>query len=390
MGSHSHGQSTGDSLPQTDPFDSDWLTPRPARPTTDERFTGSMGTKHVPAVGPRANAAERRRSVAEAVEAALRSRPDEPLSLPALYEAVFDIIGFVPAENDVSLAGRSLVRSDGNFFKVGKDAFVWAPDGTPPPPPTPERVAAMIELRRNGRTLDEVGKQFGVTRERVRQLMLKYGGPDSTSVRQAQMEKVQSEEQVRGGVVSSTVRDVLSSSGPLSLDEVASATGIEAAEVARHWPAELAHLRLWGANGTESRWSDDEIMEAIRGAAVYEFPLTANAYGRLLAVGQIQGPSVPRIGQRYGSWTAACKAAGVTAGRAVRNNYESRWSDQDLADIVRQYLLDPGVPNSANRFDEWKRENVPDGPSFQTVRNRFGSWTEAKRRALTTTGSERE
>ena len=60
-----------------------------------------------------------------------------------------------------------------------------------------------------------------------------------------------------------------------------------------------------------------------------------------------------------------------------------RWSDHDLAEIVRQYLLDPDVPNSANRFDAWKRVNVPDGPSSQTVRNRFGSWTEAKRRALT-------
>lgn len=359
------------------------MAPRPTWPKSDEQTDMSAGMTHLPAGEPRANASQRRRATAEAVETALRTRPDEPLSIPALYEAAFDLVDFVPAENDVSLAARALVRTGENFFKVDQGVYVWAPGGTPPPPPPPARVAAMMELRRNGRTLDEIGKEFGVTRERVRQLMIKYGGPDSTSVRQAQTERVQSEEQVRGRVVSSTVRDVLSSSGPMSLAEVASTTGIEAAEVARHWPAELTHLRLWGTNGAESRWSDDKIMDAIREAAVYEFPLTANAYGRLLAVGQIQGPSVPRIGQRYGSWTAACEAAGVTAGRAVRNNYESRWSDNDLAEIVRQYLLDPDVPNSANRFDAWKRVNVPDGPSFQTVRNRFGSWTEAKRRALT-------
>ena len=47
-----------------------------------------------------------------------------------------------------------------------------------------------------------------------------------------------------------------------------------------------------------------------------------------------------------------------------------------------RYLLDPDSPNSAHRFDEWKRAFAPDGPSFQTLRNRFGSWTEVKRRAL--------
>jgi hypothetical protein len=128
-------------------------------------------------------------------------------------------------------------------------------------------------------------------------------------------------------------------------------------------------------------------MNAIREASVYVFPLTTSAYRDLLAVGQVRGPSLPLVGQRYGSWTAACEAAGVTTGRTMRNNYESKWSDQDLVNIVQHYLLDPAAPNSANRFNDWKRRNMPDGPSFATIRNRFGSWTEAKRQALTWTGS---
>jgi hypothetical protein len=378
----------GDALPQTDPFDAEWLATRPASPTPDQRAVAS--SKHIPTRGPRPNPSQRRRSVAEAVESALRARPDEPLSLPALYEAVFDIVDFVPAENDVRLAGRALVKGEENFFKVGKSAFVWAPDGTPPPPPPPPRVVAMIELRRSGQTLDEVGKQFGITRERVRQLMRKHGGPDSASVRAAQIERMQSEGQAHVMSVSAAIRDVLTDMSPRSVEEVAAQTGIDSADVAKCWPDDLGHLRLWGASAPENRWSDQEILDALRAAAVYEYPLTANAYTALLAVGQITGPSVPRIGQRYGSWTAACEAAGVEPGRAVRSHYQSKWSDQDIADIVRQYLLDPKAPNSAHRFDEWRRVHVPDGPSFQTVRNRFGSWTEAKRRALKPTGSEDE
>src|SRR5690349_18014045 len=112
----------GDTLPQTDPFDADWLTPRPARPTPDEPANMSLGTTYVPSRGPQPKPSQRRRSVAEAVESALRARPNEPLLLPALYEAVFDIVDFVPSENDVSLAGRALVKSDEHFFKIGKSA----------------------------------------------------------------------------------------------------------------------------------------------------------------------------------------------------------------------------------------------------------------------------
>lgn len=350
----------------------------------------SIGTTHLAAGGPPANASQRRWATAEAVETALRTRPDEPLSLAALYEAAFDLVDFVPTENDVSLAARALVSTRENFFKVGQGAYAWAPDGTPPPPPPPARVVAMMELRRSGRTLDEIGKVFGVTRERVRQLMRKHGGPDAASVRQAQIERNRSEEHAHGMSVSAAIRDVLADMNPRSVEEVATLTGIASEDTARCWPDDLAHLRLWAATAPENRWSDEEIMEAMRAAAVYEYPLTSKAYTALLAVGQITGPSVPRIGQRYGSWTAACEAAGVEPGRTVRSHYQSKWSDQDIADIVRQYLLDPSAPNSAHRFDEWRRVNVPDGPSFQTVRNRFGSWTEAKRRALKPTGSEDE
>ena len=92
----------------------------------------------------------------------MRDSPRRALSLPALYEAAFDLVEFVPTENDVSLAARALVASDENFFKVGQSEYAWAPDGTPPFPSPPARVIAMMELRQSGRTLDEIGKEFGL------------------------------------------------------------------------------------------------------------------------------------------------------------------------------------------------------------------------------------
>ncbi|WP_146826672.1 hypothetical protein [Aeromicrobium flavum] len=168
----------------------------------------------------------------------------------------------------------------------------------------------------------------------------------------------------------------------MTVSDAAEVAGLTSSETVRYWPIDLVHLRLRPAGNNEERWSDEAILESLREAAIYEFPLTTKAYASLLASGQISGPSVPRIWQRFGNWSAACDAAGVVPGRAVRNNYQSKWTDQDLLQIVRQYLLDPSQPNSAHKFDDWRRQFAPDGPSFQTIRNRFGSWTEVKKRAF--------
>jgi hypothetical protein len=239
----------------------------------------------------------------------------------------------------------------------------------------------MIELRTQGATLQEIGDEFALTRERVRQLLKKHGGPTTAVVRAAQEARTRAAEEDRAAHVGNAIRATLNEGGPMSAEAVARAAALELDEVSRFWPRDLEHMRLWRGH-SDSRWSDDEVLAAIREAALYEFPLTANAYSNLVSVGQIQGPSLPRIGQRFGSWTAACDAASVVPGQTMRGNYESRWSDDDLLQIVKQYLVDPDAPNSANRFDEWKRAHVPDGPSFQTLRNRFGTWTEVKRQAL--------
>ena len=132
----------------------------------------------------------------------------------------------------------------------------------------------------------------------------------------------------------------------------------------------------------EAKWTDADIIVSLQEAAVYEFPLTKKAYVELLNIGQVKGPSTASIGHRFGSWTAACDAAGVVPGTARRGSYESRWSDNDVLQIVRDYLLDPNAPISAQHYDKWKIANAPDGPSLPTVLNRFGSWTNVKRAAF--------
>ncbi|WP_154402151.1 sigma factor-like helix-turn-helix DNA-binding protein [Ornithinimicrobium cavernae] len=247
---------------------------------------------------------------------------------------------------------------------------------------TPPHVADMIERRWRGDTLSEIGAAHGLTRERIRQLLKKHGGPTGQDVRERREARDLEEQRKREAAVAAAVRDALDQRTAKTVVEVAEVTGFDSADVSKNWPQDLDYLRLHAPGNYDYQWSDEAILDAIREAALYEFPLTTKDYGELLSQGQVQGPSMPRIWQRFGSWTSACEAAGVVPGKTMRSHYESRWSDDDLLQIARQYLLDPNVPTSARYFDEWRRTVAPDGPSFQTLRNRFGSWTEVKRRAL--------
>jgi hypothetical protein len=178
------------------------------------------------------------------------------------------------------------------------------------------------------------------------------------------------------------IREVISLFGPLTVDEVAILIDESETDIGTTWPHEIANMRLRRARYRENHWSNEDVLGAIQNAALYEFPLTIRTYAELLDVGQIQGPSVPRICQRFGTWSAACDAAGVVAHPARRANYQSKWTDDDLLSVVRRYVGDHAWSGTFASFDQWRKVNVPEGPSSSTLRTRFGTWTEIKRRAL--------
>nr|WP_246297560.1 hypothetical protein [Janibacter cremeus] len=86
-----------------------------------------------------------------------------------------------------------------------------------------------------------------------------------------------------------------------------------------------------------------------------------------------------RIIQRLGSWRGACAAAGVESNKPSRASYRHRWSEQDLLDWVRRYLVEAEKPSYAD-FSRWLR-GQEDAPSANTVRNTFGGWSAVREAA---------
>ncbi len=128
-----------------------------------------------------------------------------------------------------------------------------------------------------------------------------------------------------------------------------------------------------------------ELLDVIRNAGTMEFPLSSDGYDELLRRGFIKGVTSVRIGQIFGSWRRACEIAGVEAPKAARPNYESKWTDQELAEAVARFLTASEYRGAHHRYDEWRRDTGSDDdtPSSGTLKNRLGpSWKAVRRRGL--------
>ena len=130
---------------------------------------------------------------------------------------------------------------------------------------------------------------------------------------------------------------------------------------------------------------NQELLEVIRNAGTMEFPLSSDGYDELLRRGFIKGVTSVRIAQIFGSWRRACEIAGVEAPKALRSSYESKWTDQELAEAVARFLEVSEYRGAHHRYDEWRRETGDDDdtPSSGTLKNRLGpSWKAVRRRGL--------
>ena len=124
---------------------------------------------------------------------------------------------------------------------------------------------------------------------------------------------------------------------------------------------------------------------ALQAANLMASPLTHNAYTELLRSGRIQGPSVARIVQLFGSWSAACSSVGVSSGEALRSNYERTWDEEQLFGFVERFLQEPAHHGASHQFDLWRStvNGTQKVPSLGTVRNILGgTWGDIRTATL--------
>ncbi len=230
-------------------------------------------------------------------------------------------------------------------------------------------------MRAGGASLSEIGLAFGLTRERVRQIIRDAGGPGGS---QAEAARRAREEEERRQLRERALAEIRRAPGS-TVDDVASALGTTADAVRSALGPEARRLLVTPHRST-SVFSDELILEHLRlGARYAGEPLTVRSYDQVR--GSFDGASAPLVLQRFGSWRDACAAAGVAHGQPVRAHYSRRWTKDQLVDAVAQYLSLPSSRGSFADYERWARR-TPGMPSSQTIRTQLGTWTRAKTQAL--------
>jgi len=129
----------------------------------------------------------------------------------------------------------------------------------------------------------------------------------------------------------------------------------------------------------------DRARGALQAASLMVAPLSHQAYTTLLRNGRVKGPSVARITQLFGSWSAACNEVGVATGDSLRSHYERQWTADDLLVFVEEFLRHPDFSGASHQYDEWRKTQLQTRkvPSLGTVRNIVGgTWNDIRTASL--------
>ena len=247
----------------------------------------------------------------------------------------------------------------------------------------------LVNLYLEGKTLSEIGNQVGLSAERVRQVMTRAGY--SIKGLREQRKQVAA---TNTAEAQNTIAAWVESHKGCTLGEIEAATGYSVDRIRKLLNARLRHLILQNTDESKQevsalrKWSEAQTLFALQQAAKRVSPLTREAHDDLIKSGAVIGPVGSGIIHKFDSWVAACEAAGIQPGEAVRSNYQREFSYDDL-EAALIHFINESDNLSVDAYDRW--ESQKEGlPSSVLIRVRYGTWQTGWRTALKTIRREWE
>jgi len=239
-----------------------------------------------------------------------------------------------------------------------------------------QRVREMTLLREQGWSLDEIALRYGVSRERVRQILRANGGPGARDVSEARRRRAEQQAEARIDELLTLWRagaQPRSAATSLGLQAVACRSTIarfatEVDRAARR--ASLAEARERGAQ----LYSDRDILVALTSVAA-RLGRTPSPKEYAAVARELRFPSLPTVLNRMGGWTSAIHAAGMRPlGAATRRTRARRWTDDACWTALRRVVAELGEIPTVLSYERHAVDRA-DLPSSATLRNRLGRWS---------------
>lgn len=242
----------------------------------------------------------------------------------------------------------------------------------------------MYDLYKNGATLEEIGRSYGVTRERVRQIFVAFGLPT-----RSHSEAGANRRQAADGPLLRELEVLLAQGGQVY--EIQTKLGVSRERLVRLTrklvPDEVHRRLLMGYNSPGPRYSDEEMLLCLKIAAgTNEKPLTSDDYdqaarSRWMPDGR-SWPLAQTIARRFGSWSSALEAGGISANPpSPAALYPAFNVDMCVAAVAALAGELARLP-TAREYQAHAKSLGGWVPSMGTVRKLCGSWSEALRLVL--------
>ena len=231
----------------------------------------------------------------------------------------------------------------------------------------------MRALRERGFSLDEIALRYGVSRERVRQILRAHGAPDPELVADARRRRAAQLAEQRVDELLALWRaghEPRSAASALGLQAAACRSTI--ARFATDVDKAARRASLSGARGAQT-YSERDIIVALRAVAAGLGRVPSAKEYALLARG-LELPSLPTVLNRMGGWSRAVQAAGMTPLAAPAAARPRRWTESACWAALRRVVDELGEIPTVLSYER-HAAGRPDLPSSATLRNRLGRWS---------------
>lgn len=231
-----------------------------------------------------------------------------------------------------------------------------------------------------GLTLDEIGERFGITRERVRQLINEFNDQTVPQIiRQRRAEEL-ARAQARWAADTEQVQAWSQANPGSPVEDVARLIGRTATEVGRMLGGRR-NLHTHSRTGNLQKWTDEQLLGYVRRYHAETGRTDGPGFDEWSR--RQDGPSKQSFMFRFRRWNTALTKAGVAV--AKPRLHQARYEKNDLWSALVEYLGQDRDDYTLRGYEDWAKSR-PGVPSGALLRIRLGeAWVAVRNKALDVT-----